>query len=166
MKKLTFITLVVLLIVACKKEKTIEPKPRGVYWGDLTYLHGKVIRDSSTYQSYPVIETTNDCVDLKPRVNCYQSADLTQVGSKCDFHTEYKPYSIEICYLYNITTAMTGTFTSTRTMKIDTVSWNGIKLTKGTVKLNNDNSIDVEYTDSLLTGINKINHYDIHYDAM
>ncbi len=163
MKQLLTFTMVLLLIVACKKESPIASKPRGVYWGNLTYLYAKVIRDSSTYQSYPIMETYSDCVEIDPRVNPYKSADLTEIGSKCDFHAEYKPYTPEICYLYNITTPMTGTFTSTRTMKIDTVSWNGHKLVRGSIKLYDDNSIDVEYTDSLLVIGNKINHYKIHY---
>lgn len=169
MKKVKAVSFILIVFIfACKKEATVEPKPRGVYWGDLTYIGGRVIRDSSTYQSYPVMETTNDCVDLKPRINCYLSADLTAIGSKCDFRDEYKPYSPDICYLYNITTPMTGTFTSTRTMKIDPVTWKGVKLTKGTIILNDDNSIDVEYTDSvcadpLSAKLKKMNHYKIHY---
>lgn len=159
---------IIIAFVSCKKEKTVDPKkPIDVYWGDLTYIGGRVIRDSSTYQLFPAIETNSDCIDLKPRVNNLQSASETSVGSKCDFRDEYKPYSPDICYLYKITTPMTGTFTSTRTMKIDPVVWNGIKLTKGSIRLNNDNSIDVEYTDSVclppLSAKIRMNHYKIHY---
>lgn len=163
MKQLLIITLALLLVVACKKESQLQPKVRGVYWGNLTYLYGKVMRDSSTYQSYPVMEAYSDCVEIDPLVNPYKSADLTVIGDKCRFHDEYKPYTPEICYLYNITTPMTGTFTSTRSMNIDTISWNGHKLVKGTIVLNDDNSIDVKYTDSLLVTGNKINYYKVHY---
>lgn len=169
MKLIKFSSITILMIVfilghmiqSCTKIKEETPQPYKVYWGNAIYNYGKIIRDSSTYQSYPYTITPTDDICLIPRTNDFKSADLMVVGDTCDF----SPIATinGICYLNDITSKVKGTFVSTRLLRICACKWNNKALTEGTIKLNQDNSIDVEYTDSLLTTVNDINHYKIHF---
>lgn len=157
------ITGLVFCITACKKDESVVAKTDKIYWGNAIYGHGMIIRDNSTYQLYPDTLKRNACLILIPRVNDYMPYTETNVGSTIDFAPVGDNINgqFEYYYLYNIANPIKGYFTTTTNVSIDSMSYGNIKLYGGTITLNMDNSINLEYTDSII-GIGS-NHYNIRY---
>lgn len=164
MKKIITILVGIVLIASCKKDEPTAPKPEKVYWGNAIYNPADVTMDYSTYLSYPQV-TGSDVIGLQPGSTDGQPSKSDQemiIGDTCYFIKIQKKQGA--CYLNNITSPVKGVFTSARTIKLQPCTWGDLIMVRGSVTLNDDNSIDVEYTDSLRYDINVVNHYKIHYE--
>lgn len=156
------ITLFVLGTIACKKDSP-TPQRVKIYWGNAIYNPAEIIRDYSTYQSYP-ISLGNDVIALQPKMTeglPSLSFDKMIVGDTCYLTGINKTFGLT--YLYNITNKVKGVFVTNKLIHLDTCTWNNSILVRGSIKLNDDNSIDLEYTDSIKDNTNSINHYKVHY---
>lgn len=167
MRKLILFTMVLLLTVACNKESSVQPTELNkVYWGNAIYNPSTVTRDYSTFETYPMIMPNSgingDVIVLQPKLTLglpSKSADEMIIGDTC--YSTGVNNNFGLCYLYNITTKVKGCFITNRLIQLDTCSWSNHKLISGTMKLNDDNSVDVEYTDS--TYNIGSSHYTVHY---
>lgn len=158
----------VLYLTACKKDKDQESKPAMIYWGNAIYNPSDVTRDFSSYQSYPIIMpkigVRGDVIVLQPKsTNNSPSKSFKDmiIGDTCYFESVFN--NSGLCYLYNITSKVEAVFVTIRKIKLDTCSWGNFKLVRGSAILNDDNSVDLEYTDSIKDGSFGVNHYKIHY---
>lgn len=163
----TILTIVIIgfvfCVTGCKKDESVVAKTNKIYWGNAIYNPSDITRDFSTYQSYPTV-VANTIIGLQPKDTYLlpsKPADEMPIDSICN--TILISSQFGYTYMNNITTLVKGRFTSSRTIKLDTCNWDNYKLVRGTIKLNEDNSIDVEYTDSIKDGTTGINHYSCHY---
>ena len=159
MKKVTVLIVIIICITSCKKETTSPSSEKKIYWGNAIYNNGVIIRDASNYQSYPDTLTYGSTINLIPSHNDYKPYNEMVIGDLIEFYP-INTY-VGTCYLNNITKQVKGVFTTTTNVTLDTIRWSGTKLINGTMKLNMDNTVDIEYTDSVLDGSGHTNHYKI-----
>lgn len=166
MKKLLLISMLFTIVIACKKEKGLEPDPTiqsvvkwdGIYTAKYTH---NLFEDATIYTYI------GEPIKLYTKSN--QPYSNINIGDTVYFQ---KPAYYHY-YLYDIDNPVKAVFISQTTAILDTVSWSYNSncachtiLKRGTLTLNMDNSVDIDYIDSLdIPVVNlqgRTRHFKVH----
>lgn len=152
---ITILIIVLSIFTSCKKEKDIEPTEepkKDIHWQGA--YQGEIQLDYSSYVKYPQ-NVGKVIISLVTSIDPSITYENTPIGIviKIPNSTPLPPSNVEI---------IGNTITKTK-IQLNPTDWktgNSPCKLRGSITLNTtDNSIEIEYTDSVLNNFNQYSHY-------